>query len=69
MTNQKIHEDIVELEKKINLNDFTLNKQNKEYINKIQNLRKLCTHKNNSIFALNDKGYCIYCGAMINDCN
>ena len=69
MTNQKIHEDIVELEKKINLNDFTLNKQNKEYISKIQDLRTLCTHKNNNTFALNDKGYCIYCGAMINDCN
>ena len=69
MTNQKIHEDIVELEKKINLSDFTLNKQNKEYINKIQNLRKLCTHKNNNAFTLNDKGCCIYCGAMINDCN
>ena len=42
---------------------------NKEYISKIQDLRKLFTHKNNNVFTLNDKGCCIYCGAMINDCN
>ena len=42
----------------------------KESIKKIKELQSLCTHKNiDNNFARNEKGYCIYCGAMIDDCN
>ena len=69
MTNQEIHEQIVSLKEEMVLDNFVLNKQNKEYAKKIQSLRALCTHKNNNTFALDDKGYCIFCGEMVNDCN
>ena len=70
MTNLDVKREIEQLKNEIDFNTFTLNKKNKESIKKIKELQSLCTHKNiDNNFARNEKGYCIYCGAMINDCN
>ena len=70
MTNLDVKREIEQLRDEIDFNTFTLNKKNKESIKKIKELQSLCTHKNiDNNFACNEKGYCIYCGAMIDDCN
>lgn len=70
MTNLDVKREIEQLKSEIDFSVFTLNKKNKECVKKIKELQALCTHKNNdNNFARNDKGYCIYCGAMIDDCN
>ena len=70
MTNLDVKREIEQLKNEIDFSTFTLNKKNKESIKKIKELQSLCTHKNiDNNFARNEKGCCIYCGAMIDDCN